>query len=65
MWSVVCSPSLIQFLFQQLGNIISIIKQHARSYMTEIFTVIRVSGDSTHTHTLHGMVFGLRRHKGR
>ena len=55
MWSALCSPSLVQFLFQQLGNIISIIKQHARSYMTEIFTVIRVSGVSTHT--LHGMVF--------
>ena len=38
------SPNLsfVQFLFQQLGNIISIIKQHARNYMPEIFTVIRV-----------------------
>ena len=43
-------PSIVQFLFQQLGNIISIIKQHARSYMPEIFMVVRVS---CHQHLTH------------
>ena len=44
-------PSIVQFLFQQLGNIISIIKQHARSYMPEIFMVVRVSCHRCLTHS--------------
>ena len=36
-------PCLVQYLFQQLGSIISIIKQHARNYMNDIFVVISVS----------------------
>ena len=54
----VCEPSppslvlsIVQFLFQQLGNIISIIKQHARSYMPEIFMVVRVSCHRCLTHS--------------
>lgn len=31
-----------QFLFQQLGVIIAIVKQHIRNYLNDIFTIIKV-----------------------
>lgn len=31
-----------QFLFQQLGVIIAIVKQHIRNYLDDIFTIIKV-----------------------
>ncbi len=39
-----CDKNMREYLFKQLGQIISIIKQHARNYMPEIFAIIRVSG---------------------
>nr|QHX41461.1 serine/threonine-protein kinase mTOR [Halisarca dujardinii] len=35
-----CDPAFREFLFQQLGSIISIIKQHARAYMNDVLIVI-------------------------
>ena len=32
-----------EFMFKQLGQIVSIIKQHARDYMPDILAVVRVS----------------------
>jgi hypothetical protein len=37
-----CDRGMREYLFKQLGQIISIIKQHARNYMPEIFSIIRV-----------------------
>ena len=34
--------SLLQFLFQQLGVIIAIVKQHIRNYLDDIFELIKV-----------------------
>ncbi|XP_065891468.1 serine/threonine-protein kinase mTOR-like isoform X2 [Dysidea avara] len=36
-----CDPNFREFLFKQLGNIISIIKQHARKYMPDILNTVR------------------------
>ena len=36
-------PRLFQFLFQQLGVIIAIVKQHIRNYLDDIFSLIKVS----------------------
>ncbi|KAG1660885.1 Serine/threonine-protein kinase mTOR [Nymphon striatum] len=36
-----CVPFIHQFLFQQLGVLISIFKQHIRSYLDEIFQIIK------------------------
>lgn len=41
-----CNNDMREYMFKQLGQIVSIIKQHARDFMQDIFTVIRVS---THT----------------
>ena len=32
-----------QFLFQQLGVIVAIVKQHIRNYLDDIFDIIRVN----------------------
>ena len=37
-----CDRGMREYLFKQLGQIVSIIKQHARNYMPEIFSIIRV-----------------------
>lgn len=37
-----CDRGMREYLFKQLGQIMSIIKQHARNYMPEIFSIIRV-----------------------
>jgi hypothetical protein len=34
---------VLQFLFQQLGVIIAIVKQHIRNYLDDIFTIVKVS----------------------
>ncbi|KAI1309348.1 Serine/threonine-protein kinase mTOR [Halotydeus destructor] len=34
-------PSALEFLFQQLGTLISIVKQHIRNYLDEIFVLIK------------------------
>jgi FKBP12-rapamycin complex-associated protein len=36
-----CEKSMTEFMFKQLGQIISIIKQHARDYMPDILAVVR------------------------
>ena len=36
-----CNKDMREYLFKQLGQIISIVKQHARSYMSDIFLVIK------------------------
>ncbi|KAJ8022045.1 Serine/threonine-protein kinase mTOR [Holothuria leucospilota] len=36
-----CDPGIREFLFQQLGTIISIVKQHIRNYLDDIFDLIR------------------------
>ena len=38
-----CEKHMREFMFKQLGQIISIIKQHARDYMPDILAVVRVS----------------------
>ena len=38
-----CEKNMREFMFKQLGQIISIIKQHARRFMPDILTVMRVS----------------------
>ena len=38
-----CNKDMREYMFKQLGQIVSIIKQHARDYMQDIFSVIRVS----------------------
>ena len=40
-----CNKDMREYMFQQLGQIISIIKQHARDYMQDVFSVIRVRGE--------------------
>ena len=40
-----------EFMFKQLGQIISIIKQHARDYMPDILAVVRVSASSSFVFT--------------
>ena len=37
-----CNKDMREYMFKQLGQIVSIIKQHARDYMQDIFSVIRV-----------------------
>ncbi|PIK33483.1 putative serine/threonine-protein kinase mTOR-like [Apostichopus japonicus] len=37
-----CDPGIREFLFQQLGTIISIVKQHIRNYLDDIFDLIRL-----------------------
>lgn len=37
------TSSLFQFLFQQLGMLVSFVKSHIRPYMDEIVTLMRVS----------------------
>ncbi len=37
-----CDKNMREYLFNQLGEIVSIIKQHARNYMSEVFAVIKV-----------------------
>ena len=37
-----CEKTMREFIFKQLGQIISIIKQHARDYMPDILVVIKV-----------------------
>ena len=37
-----CSKDMREYMFKQLAQIVSIIKQHARDYMQDIFSVIRV-----------------------
>ncbi|AAS53791.2 AFR420Wp [Eremothecium gossypii ATCC 10895] len=36
-----CPPSILEFYFQQLGVMVSIVKQHIRPYVDEIFEVIK------------------------
>lgn len=36
-----CPPSLLEFYFQQLGLLFSIVKQHIRPYVSDIFEVIK------------------------
>jgi serine/threonine-protein kinase mTOR len=36
-----CPPNMLEFHFQQLGVLVSIIKQHIRNYLTDIFTLIQ------------------------
>lgn len=36
-----CPPSLLEFYFQQLGVLVSIVKQHIRPFVTDIFEVIK------------------------
>ncbi|PWN23279.1 putative TOR1-1-phosphatidylinositol 3-kinase [Microstroma glucosiphilum] len=46
-----CTTSLAEFYWQQLGILISIIKQHARNYLNEIFGLVREhwsSASNTH-----------------
>ena len=40
--SVIRSCDMREFMFKELEQIVSIVKQHARDYMPDIFTVIRV-----------------------
>ncbi|CCD24461.1 phosphatidylinositol kinase family protein NDAI_0D01470 [Naumovozyma dairenensis CBS 421] len=37
-----CTPSLLEFYFQQLSMLISIVRQHVRPYVDEIFSVIQM-----------------------
>lgn len=37
----ICPPSLLEFYFQQLGVLVSIVKQHIRPYVSEIYEVIK------------------------
>ena len=41
-----CNKDMREYMFKQLGQIVSIIRQHARDYMQDIFSVIRVRGDA-------------------
>lgn len=43
----------LQFMFQQLGVLVSLVKHHAQSYMDDIFKLINVSLVSVNT---HGMI---------
>lgn len=36
-----CPPSMLEFYFQQLSALISIVKQHIRPHLTEVFDVIK------------------------
>lgn len=36
-----CPPSMLEFYFQQLSALITIVKQHIRSYLSEIFVAIK------------------------
>ena len=35
--------TLFKYILQMLGQLISVVKQHIRNYLDEIFTLIRVS----------------------
>ena len=39
---------VIQFLFQQLGVIIAIVKHHIKNYLEDIFALIKVGNPSSH-----------------
>lgn len=41
---------LLQFLFQQMGMVVSFVKIHIRPYMDDIFTLIRVSSSVSFLH---------------
>jgi len=53
-----CDKNMREYLFRELAQIISIIKLHARSYMRDIVTIIKVwgsgmwvcSGSDLHVH---------------
>jgi FKBP12-rapamycin complex-associated protein len=45
-----CSRDMREYMFKQLAQIVSIIKQHARDYMQEIFSVIREFWTTEHQH---------------
>ncbi|CAO1620602.1 unnamed protein product [Sympodiomycopsis kandeliae] len=48
-----CSTSLAEFYWQQLGILISIIKQHARNYLKEIFQLVHEHWNtSTNVHII-------------
>ena len=47
---IVCCV-VFQFLFQQLGVIIAIVKQHIRNYLDDIFDLVKVM-QSTLTHSV-------------
>ncbi|GAO47492.1 hypothetical protein G7K_1698-t1 [Saitoella complicata NRRL Y-17804] len=36
-----CSPTILEFYFQQLGILVSIVKQHIRNFLEDIFKVIQ------------------------
>lgn len=38
-----CQPSMLKFYFQQLGSLILIVKQHIRTFLPEIFEMIKKS----------------------
>lgn len=35
-----CTPSMLEFYFQQLGILVSIVKQHIRNYLSDIFKLV-------------------------
>ena len=46
-----------QFLFQQLGIMISIVKQHIRNYLDDIFDLIGVRSQLLGTNFIEGIVY--------
>ena len=44
LWDIRCScvAYVLQYLFQQLGVIVAIVKLHIRSYLDDIFELIKV-----------------------
>ncbi|ODV94288.1 hypothetical protein PACTADRAFT_4233 [Pachysolen tannophilus NRRL Y-2460] len=51
-----CSPSMLEFYFQQMGVLISIVKQHIRPFLDDIFQVIK---EFFHLPNLQVTVLGL------
>jgi FKBP12-rapamycin complex-associated protein len=51
-----CEPGLRDFLFQQLGDLVSIVKQHIRPYLPKIFELIVEYFDIP---VLQGQILGL------
>ena len=37
-----CDRNMREYLFKQLAQLVSIIKQHARNYLADIFAIIKV-----------------------
>lgn len=37
-----CDPNCFQYLFQQLGVIVAIVKHHIRNYLDDIFELLKV-----------------------